>query len=159
MDYMKILMDADCLIKLTKAGIKESVCCHYETFIPEIVQQEVVNTGKTRGHPDADLVAKNIEAGIIKIAKGSSSYIKGDQALIEIFREGGYDQVATDDAKLTRLLGLTAVPFVFPGLLIYSLYQRGLIDRTAALNWLDKLSAFISDDEYGAVKLLLEEKS
>jgi len=149
-------MDADCLIKLTKAGIKKSVCRHYEIFIPDIVQKEVVDAGKIKGYSDADLVARNIEAGIIKIAKGSLSYADGDHALIELFKEGGYEKVATDDAKLTRLLKLTAVPFIFPGLLIYSLYQNGLIDQTAVMKWLDRLSAFISDDEYNMVKLLLE---
>jgi len=155
---MKILMDADCLIKLTKAGIKESVCHHYEILIPDIVEKEVVDAGKIKGYPDAHLVARNIEAGIIKIAKGSLSYANRYQALIEVFKEGRYEKVATDDAKLTRLLKLTAVPFIFPGLLIYSLYQSGLIDHTVALKWLDRLSAFISDDEYNMVKLLLEKK-
>ncbi|MBI4620763.1 MAG: hypothetical protein HY739_11475 [Desulfobacterales bacterium] len=105
-------MDADCLIKLTKAGIKEFVCHHYEIFIPDIVEKEVVDAGKIKGYSDADLVARNIEAGIIKIAKGSLSYANGDQALIELFKGGEYDKVATDDAKLTRLLKLTAVPFM-----------------------------------------------
>ena len=35
-------MDADCLIKLTKAGLKEIVVTHCIVFIPEEVKREVV---------------------------------------------------------------------------------------------------------------------
>ncbi len=37
---MKILMDADCLIKLTKAGLKEHVCRQDEIIIPSIVKEK-----------------------------------------------------------------------------------------------------------------------
>ena len=40
---MKLLMDADCLIKLTKAGLKETVCQSDTVFIPAIVVREVVD--------------------------------------------------------------------------------------------------------------------
>ncbi len=36
-------MDADCLIKLTKAGLKETVCQSDTVFIPAIVVREVVD--------------------------------------------------------------------------------------------------------------------
>lgn len=156
---MNILMDADCLIKITKANIKEYICQHDEIFIPEIVKKEVVDAGKREGCPDADLVEENIRANVMSIAKESSGHIKGDQALIEIFRKGQYDAVATDDAKVTQRLRLIGIPFVLPSLLIYSLYKRKVIDPVTALSWLDRLLAFISEDEYNMVKVLLEEKS
>lgn len=156
---MKILMDADCLIKLTKAGLKECICEHVEIFIPDIVKKEVVNAGKNKGCPDADSVERNISDNIIRVAQESSKHIKGDQALIETFKRGRYDGVATDDAKLLRFLGSMGIPFILPGLFIYSFYQRGLIDPVAALNWLEKLSPFISEDESSMVKLLMEKKS
>ena len=53
---MKTLMDADCLIKLTKAGLKEFICQHDQIAIPRIVKREVVDAGKMKGYPDADLV-------------------------------------------------------------------------------------------------------
>lgn len=34
--------------------------------------------------------------------------------------------------------------------------QRNIIDKTTALNWIDKISDFISEDEYSIVKMLLE---
>lgn len=156
---MKILMDADCLIKITKAGIKEKICRQFEVVIPLTIKEEVVDAGKAKSHPDADLVEKNITAGLIVLESGKSSKrMKGDRALLETFKNSQYTAIATDDAKLTRLLRPSGIPFILPALLIFSVWKRGAIDQTTALNWLEKLSAFISEDEYSMVRLLLEEK-
>jgi hypothetical protein len=157
---MKILMDADCLIKLTKAGLKEDFCRRFEVDIPYVVKKEVVDAGKSKGLLDAELVEKNIENDFVRIAgKVSSIHLKGDHALIDIFKRGRYDLIATDDGKLIRLFKAIGLPYILPGLLIYSLYQTGLISKGTALNWLEKLSDFISEDEYSMVKIILEEKS
>src|SRR4030067_2818737 len=102
---MEILMDADCLIKLTKAGLKEFICKEERIVIPRTVKREVVDAGKSKGHPDADLIEENIRHGLIGLAKeATSDHVKGDQALVAIFRRGRYKAVATDDAQLTRIL-------------------------------------------------------
>jgi rRNA-processing protein FCF1 len=156
---MKILMDADCLIKLTKAGLKEFICQNEKIVIPGIVKREVVDAGKSKGHPDAQLVEENIRHGLITVVKEVTlKHVKGDQALVAMFKRGRYTAVATDDAKLIRILRATEIPFVLPALLIYSIYCRGLIDQTKGLNWLDRLSPFINEEEYSVTKLLLEER-
>jgi len=156
---MKLLMDSDCLIKLTKAGLKESICQPYEVTIPATVKKEVVDAGKSKGFPDAELVEKNIQKKILQVAKKESmAHRKGDQALIEVFKRGRYEAIATDDAKLIRFLRSTGLRFILPGLLIYSLCQENRIDKLTALSWLDKLSPFISEDEYSMVKFVLEKK-
>ena len=153
-------MDADCLIKLTKSGLKEKICQQHEIAIPAIVKKEVVEAGKRKGLPDAEVVEKNIKKDIIRVVgKESSTRIKGDQALIEIYKRGRYDAIATDDVKLIRGLRSTGISYILPGLLIYSLYQRDIIDKVTALNWLEGLSNFISEDEHSMIKFLLEEKS
>lgn len=155
---MEILMDADCLIKLTKAGLKEFICKEEKIVIPGTVKREVVDAGKSKGHPDADLIQENIRQGLIALAKEViSDHAKGDQALVATFRRGRYKAIATDDAKLIRILQATGIPSVLPALLIFSVCKRGLIDRGEALNWLEKLLPFISEDEYSVTKLLLEE--
>jgi len=157
---MKILMDADCLIKLTKAGLKEFICRHGKIAIPATVKREVVDVGKSKGHTDADLVDKNLRNGLIALAKESTlNHVKGDPALVATFKHGRYVAVATDDAKLMRILRAAGIPFMPPALLIYMVYTKGLIDRATALNWLDRLSPFISEDEYSMTNLLLEERS
>jgi rRNA-processing protein FCF1 len=157
---MEILMDSDCLIKLTKAGLKEFICKEERIVIPGIVKREVVDAGKSKDHPDAELIEENIRHGLITLAKEVvSDRVKGDQALVTIFRRGRYKAVATDDAKLTRILQATGIPYILPALLIFLICRKGLIDKTKGLNWLERLSPFISEEEYSVTKLLLEETS
>ncbi len=151
-------MDADCLIKLVKAGLKELVVSHDTVVIPELVRREVVDVGKKKGHPDAAVVEKNIVAKTLQVAGRVSSERTGDEALVRTFQSGSYDAVATDDKKLVRLLKAANVPFVLPGVVLYSLQHRGLVSRETALRNLDQLSQFISDEEYGTIRLLLEER-
>ena len=153
-------MDADCLIKLTKSGLKEPICRFTEVIIPRTVQREVVEAGRIKGQPDADLVDQNIQDGLITVAEECSPHHStGDQALIDVFTEGRYTVIATDDAKLIRSLRSAGIPFTVPALLIHGQYEKGEIDRTTALQRLEALSAFISDEEYTVVKLLLEERA
>ena len=153
---MKLLMDADCLIKFTKAGLKDLVGSKDVIFIPQVVQKEVVDAGKEKQCADAFLVEKNIEARIVMVAEPSSNYIKGDEALIGHFQSKKYDAVATDDTRLARLLRVSGIPFILPALIIYQLLQDGAIDRKTALQALKRLAEFISDDEYSTVRLLME---
>lgn len=155
---MKFLMDADCLIKLTKAGLKNLVGSKDIIFIPEVVQREVVYDGKEKGCADALMVEKNIEAHVVKVAESSSDYTRGDEALLTHFNRKDYDAVATDDAKLARFLRINGIPVILPALIIYHLFQDGVIDRKTALWALKQLAKFISDDEYSTVRLLMEEK-
>jgi hypothetical protein len=157
---MTILMDSDCLIKITKAGLKEPICRYERIIIPMNVKREVVDEGKRRGHADAEMIELNIENGLIGLAKGDEGRrLKGDQSLFEAFQGGRYSAVATDDAKLVRFLRSSHIPFIVPGILIYAIFKKGEIDRTTGLEWLDKLSPFISEDEFGLSKLLLEGES
>ena len=52
-------MDADCLIKLTRAGLKEFVCRQETLGIPVVVESEVVDAGKVKDCDDAYVVEKN----------------------------------------------------------------------------------------------------
>ena len=120
------------------------------------VKKEVVNVGKDKGCSDAFTIEKNIQAEILSVVKSSLNHTKGDEALIELFRKEDYDAVATDDAKLTRLLRIKGIPFILPGLIIYKLFQDRIIKRKTALRALEQLAEFISEDEYSSVRLLME---
>lgn len=153
---MKLLMDADCLIKITKAGLKELVGAKDTIFIPEVVKKEVVDSGKTKECADAYVVEKNIGEKMITIIETSSNYTEGDQALIALFRKNKYDAIATDDMKLTRLLKTHSIPFILPGLIIYQLFMDDRINKKTALWSLKQLADFISEDEFSTVRLLME---
>ena len=59
MHYMKVIMDADCLIKLTKAGLKELVCKAFAVSIPRRVKEEVVDSGRAKDLPEIKQALRN----------------------------------------------------------------------------------------------------
>jgi rRNA-processing protein FCF1 len=155
---MILLMDADCLIKITKAGLKELVCSNISIFIPEVVKKEVVDAGKQKGCLEALIVENNIGSDVIKIVESSSKYPNGDEALIGLFKNENYHAVATDDAKLVRQLRVKGIPFILPGLIIYQLMRNHVIKEEQALSELKQLSEFISEDEFSTIRLLMEKR-
>ncbi len=155
---MKLLMDADCLIKLTKAGLKELVEAKDSISIPEPVKREVVDAGKKKQCSDAFAVEKNIESKMISVIDAPAQIEKGDQALISIYRKEDYDAIATDDTKLSRQLKSLNIPFILPALVLYRLLKKAKIDYKTTLWALQQLSEFISDDEFSTVRLLMEKE-
>ena len=155
---MKLLMDADCLIKFTKAGLKELVATKNSVFIPEPVKREVVDAGKKKECSDAFAVEKNIESKLITVIDAPARVEKGDQALIAIYREEDYDAIATDDTKLCRQLKALNIPFILPALVLYRFYIESKIDYKKVLWALQQFSEFISEDEYATVRLLMEKE-
>ena len=153
---MKVLMDADCLIKLTKSGLKELVAAKVQIFIPEAVRREVVDAGKLKQCSDALAVEKNIEEKTVCVIAHSVPIASGDRALVTVFGHGNYDAVATDDARLTQQLRAYGIPFVLPGLLIYQLMKQGILDKEHGFSALAQLAQYISEDEYSTTRLLME---
>lgn len=153
---MHILMDADCLIKLTEAGLKELVCTNDVVAIPMAVMREAVDEGKARGFPDAAIIEQNLDAGRLRTVDGATEDPRGDEALVATFRAGGHDVVASDDSRLLRRMRALRIPCVVPGLLVYRLFARSTLDRTQAISALAALSPFVSAEQSSTVRLLLE---
>lgn len=154
---MKIIMDAGCIIKLTKAGLKEDMCRHFSVTMPQLVKEEVVDRGIGRDLPDAYLIEQNVQSG--KIAVKSEKHIKGahgEDEVVSLFRNGGYDAVGSDDKKFIRHIRAYHIPYVTPAVCIAVLVQRGAITGEEGLMKLDLLAPYISDDEYYTVRLIVE---
>ena len=149
-------MDADCLIKLTKAGLKELVVLNCDVFIPEPVKREVVDAGKKKECFDAFAVEKNIESKLIAVMDTPRTVVRGDQALIALFKKEAHDAVATDDLRLARQLKSLNIPYILPGLILYWLLKDGKTDYKTTVWALRQLSEYISDDEFATVRLLME---
>ena len=66
---MKVIMDADSLIKLTKAKAKEVILKNIEVYIPPKVVEETVKIPKEEGYPDAFLILFSKKRGGIMIEK------------------------------------------------------------------------------------------
>ncbi|MBA7707648.1 hypothetical protein ES703_116524 [subsurface metagenome] len=151
----KLLIDADCIIKISKAGIKERVLDCFNTFISESVRQEVIERGLEKGCEDAIVVKNNIVKGKLKTVENRTG-VSGDEAIIKNFNRTEYDFVGTDDKRFIKRLVVMDIPYLVPGLLIYHIFQSNKISKEEGLSFLEKLSLFVSDDEYQIVRFLLK---
>ena len=151
---MNVLMDADCLIKFTKAGLKEAVCTHLSVVIPQVVKREVIDLGKN--HPDSMVIKDNLDKGLLSLSGVEMQDVKGEEAALAIFQKGGFDAILSDDKRFVRRLRALDVPYITPAVCIVLLLKQREITLSDALEKLELLSPLISSDEYNTVKWALD---
>jgi rRNA-processing protein FCF1 len=152
-NYMRIAMDADCLIKLTKAGLKEQICAEWSIAIPDLVCQETVERAPYL--PDAQRIAGNISTGRLAVHVIDDEHAKGEDAVLLLFQGGGYDAVATDDARFIRRLRGLGVPFAIPAVIVVRLKLEGALTADQAMDALAALRQHISAEQHAAALLML----
>lgn len=146
-------MDADCLIKLTKAGLKEQVCEAWQVVIPAVVRRETVDQAPRL--PDATRIKQNIAAGRIAVNEGRVGAAKGEEAALLLYRGGGFDAVASDDARFIRQLRGLGVPYAVPAVIIARLCRDGFLTADRAVTALAALRPHISPDQHAAAVLMV----
>lgn len=150
---MRLAMDSDCLIKLAKGGMKETVCRAWTVIIPMAVHRETVH--QAVGRPDAIRIESNITAGHLTVAVRDDDHDRGDDAVLSLYNAGDFDAVATDDARFIRHLRGLGVPYAVPAVLVVMLRQEGRIADDQAAQGLSALQPHISADEHAAAQLML----
>ena len=151
--HMRLVMDSDCLIKLTKAGLKERLCELWEVTIPELVRRETVEPSE--GRPDAARIRQNIASGRLAVASGPRSSRKGEDAALALFEAGGFAGIGTDDARFIRRLRGLGVPYAVPAVILVKLRRDGALSQNEAEEALEALRPHISADEYASAYLML----
>jgi rRNA-processing protein FCF1 len=152
-NYMRIAMDADCLIKLAKAGLKEKVCAAWTVSIPVLVLQETVERAPRL--PDAVRISENIAAGRLAVQAVGQDQAKGEDAVLGLYQGGGFDAVATDDARFIRRLRALGVPYALPAVIVVRLRLDGTLNADQAGQALAALRQHISADQHAAALLML----
>lgn len=151
---MKLLMDADCLIKLTKSKLKELVCKNFSVAIPHLVKEEI--TYNAHEHLDAVIITENIENKLITLNTMSFPSKKGEDAIFSIFQQGGYNAICSDDKRFIKRLRFLNIPYITPAVFIALLLKKERLTIKEAQEKLDCLSSFVSDEEYNVIKAILE---
>ncbi|MBI1870806.1 MAG: hypothetical protein HYS07_06410 [Chlamydiae bacterium] len=152
---MNIVMDADCLIKLTKAKLKELVCKNFKVVIPQVVKEEVVD--HALAYPDAMVIQENLEKNLLTISKGPVSLKKREEAVLKIYQRGKFDAIGSDDKRFIKKLQLLNIPYIPPAVFIVLLVKRRQIALKVAQIFLDALGPLISDGEYYTVQWILND--
>jgi rRNA-processing protein FCF1 len=153
---MKIAMDSDCLIKLTKAGLKEKVCSAFQVAIPAAVWRETVE--QAAGLPDAERIQANVEASRIQVRSESKANEKGEEAVLAVYRLGGFDAVATDDRRFIRHLRTLGVPFAVPSGLVVAMLAQKTLGKEEAQVALEALRPHISEEQYSVAFMRLNQE-
>lgn len=161
-------MDADCLIKLTKAGAKEAVLSAMEVCIPLAVKREAVDAGKASGYADASVIEENINKGKLRAIaqrKGTGHAARsiramvlhgGEKELLSLYDEGGYHKVASDDGRFLKKLDALSIPYMTAATCILHLYHAKRATKSVARDLLERLKPSISEEEYSVHTVFLE---
>lgn len=166
---MKVIMDADSLIKLTKAKAKEIVIKNIEAYIPPKVFEETVEIPKEEGYADAFLIEENLEKGLLAIKKHEEDKeveemigrlrIRGGEAdVFRLYKSGDFDAVSSDDSKFLEILDSLDIPYMTPSALIIYLFKKKVLSREDAESYINNLKEMISDEEYYLAVREVEEK-
>lgn len=156
---MKVIMDADSLIKLTKAKAKEIVLKNIKAYIPPMIFEETVEISKEEGYADAFLIERNLKNGLLEVGKIEENEeveemisrlgIKGGESdVIRLYRSGGFNVISSDDGKFLGILDALDVPYMTPSSLIIYLFRRKVLLREDAITYINNLKEMISDEEY-----------
>ena len=151
---MKVLMDADCLIKLTKAQLKETVCAVFDVSIPSVVRREVMRNAAA--HPECLVIRGNLESGSLSEVPVPGTGVKGEDAALAAYNAGGYAGIASDDKRFTKKLQLLGIPYISAAVFVLLLVKRGRFGADEAAQALGRLAPMVSDDEIAVVRLKLE---
>jgi hypothetical protein len=142
---MKIVMDSDALIKLTKSGAKELIVNCFDVSIPERVYEETVIEAK--GYPDAEEIDRNIKTEKIEV-KEAIKAAKGEMAVLDLYRRGEYSFLVSDDSRFLKYLAAIGIPYLTPPFLIIYLLHKQAVSKPSAEKYIDNLKMYISEDEY-----------
>lgn len=156
---MKVIMDSDCLIKLTRAKAKEVVLRNIEVYIPPKVFEETVTIPKEEGYPDAFIIDDNQKNGFLSIVdikkdKGVEEMVKnlglgyGEADVFRLFKMGGFDVISSDDKKFLKIIDAIDVPFMTPSALILYLFNRKILNKVETKTYINDLKKMISKEEY-----------
>lgn len=149
-------MDADALIKLTKASLKEEVLGLVDALVPPAVEEEAVDQGKEEGYPDAVRIEENLDAGTLdRVDAGASERV--ERLVGELRLAGGEADalraldgteaalIVSDDERYLGSLEAMGYPYTTSTGLVAALALRGRLDRDRARVLLDKLRPYVAE--------------
>ena len=152
---MNVLMDADCLIKLTKAQLKEEVCAAFDVTVPARVIEEVMVAPDQ--HPECAVIQRNLERGLLAGLPDAKHHARGDEALLAVSGDSGeFAAIASDDKRFIRQLRLLGKPYLTPAVMVLWMVKHGRLQADAGLAALVRLAPMISDAEVALVRIRLQ---
>lgn len=161
---IKILLDADASIKLTKIGIIETFVSCFEVLLTSEVYNEHVIAGLNRNYPDAKSMEKLVSDGkviIVEIANNPYVYDnfrlgRGEKSVLNYFMVNDADLIISDDEAFLKVLDRFEIPFTPVAGAIFMCVINGSISKEKGLKYLKSLKPMIKDEHMFYIKTKIE---
>jgi len=156
---LKLVFDADGLIKLARSGILRRATVHVRCFASHQVYEEVLR-GKEKLYEDAFIIEElattnNIMVKQTKPFEEPETLGAGERAALALFRTLNADAIVSDDLKFLTSLEAMRVPFIIPTHLIVLLAQRSYITHEQARHSLSAIRPFVREQNYQEAQELI----
>ena len=155
---MDLILDADGLIKLERAGLLAQVAQAFSCVIPDVVYDEVVTQGKARMYPDAEAIEEVVRQFISVKSQGqphqnpldeaSLRLGAGEKAVLTLYSQEQEGVIVSDDRSFLSLLSRHNIPFLVPAALIVVMVRQGKLSYEAAKVALNRLRPWIREAVY-----------
>jgi predicted nucleic acid-binding protein len=157
---MKIVCDADGLIKMNKAGILATLAQHARLFIGPEVFREVITAGKAQGYLDAIEIEHVVEQHMYRTEPQSdvptdlrlpaSNFGTGEREALALYESEDADAILSDDRGFLSALEMYQIPYVTPAAVVVVLCEWQALSVEAARHVLALLRPLIRNEQYHA---------
>lgn len=155
--YVAFLIDSDALVKITKAGLKETLTAHLDLRMAPVVAKEVIQEGKRLGHADAAEVERNLNKKRLRVtthppASPKAALFRGGEAdLVALYESGSYSAVISDDQRFLKRAIEFGIDILTPSAALVLLVRKRKLSGRTACDRLGSLKPYISAEEYTLV--------
>jgi hypothetical protein len=152
--YVSFLIDSDALVKITKAGLKETFTSHLNLRMAPVVAKEVIEEGKRLGHADAVEVERNLARKRLRLtpaprASDKASLFSGGEAdLVALYESGQYSAVISDDMHFLKRAIEFGIEVLTPTATLVLLVRNRKVSEKTACDRLAVLKSFVSSEEF-----------
>jgi predicted nucleic acid-binding protein len=162
---MRILLDADASIKLTKIGLIEILASEFSLTLTDVVYDEHVNVGIKNNYPDAMIMKGLVSQGAITVGGTDNEYPsvnndfnldRGEASLLSYYMQNEVDLIVSDDEKFLKALNELELPFIPSASTILMCVNRNLISKEQGLEFLDSLKFMIKDEHFYYIRSKIE---
>lgn len=157
---MKIVCDADGLIKTNKAGVLAMLAQHAQLFIGPEVFREVITAGKAQGYLDAIEIEHIVEQHMYQSESRSdmlaalmlpeTNFGAGERESLALYESEDADAVLSDDRGFLSALDMHQIPYVTPAAVVVVLCEWQALAVEAAHHALALLRPLIRNEQYHA---------